>query len=992
MACERGGGPAAPSSSPPPGPGPPPPRTGPTADHQLLVVVGALHSVALLERLLQDVEAGVRRWSVDLDVCDLDQQLKLFVSRHSAFLSEEVRGQRTLRHHGDVLDTQVLINPSQECVCSEVHRLALSPSTQKLLVLAGRRLELSGDVELQDGFFSATDLIRILANAAPPPLPGLLTISCPPAGSWNNASVMGLRVNPPLVLPTMEGLQEFTEYLSESLEPESLFQVLEAPATAGFLKLSRPCCYIFPGGRGDSAFFAVSGFNVLVDGGSNARSQFWKLVRHLDRIDSVLVTHAGVGSLVGVNGLLRRKVAELEVAAEPDEDQAKDLISPDLGVVFLNAPDEIQSAQEDPSELQGHQEAAVAVKLLEKLGIRPRPLVRNDGPRIEPLILFQKMGVGRLEMYTLNPTREDIEVPTKLRSDSVSICVLLVWHPSGPQEKIIRVLFPGCTPQNKILDGLERLKHLEFLKRPTACTEDLEDPGTVTRAESREGLKSKESRSGTAEKKAETKNRAKEVERVKATKVIPKTGSLKLKKDLKPELKKDPRQDPKKDLRLEPKRELKPKRDLDLKKDMRTELKKNLKPESNKDLKMDPKKDLGPKKDSKKEPKKESRMDLKKDSKLEPKKDFNPEVKKDSKAEVRKDLKAAKPEPKRPLSAASSVASAASTDIRKASAKIPKKDLTSQKKVTKEMSPLKNRDLLKDSNGNRTMEKTSRSLVSQQADSVPNGTAADSPLVSPTANGHIGGLPDVPHDVDVCLVSPCEFQHPNTSDLTNNDNPTPDPSSSDQPSAETLPTDSDVPPCTEDYPSISADLDSDEETSSSGLLSPPFGKRSGQPISLDPPPAPVKDLPPLPAQSGTCMVDPEANKKSSKSKRQVEVMSAHSSESQVYVELAYLPSGPAAATVDAQLFHRLRSRHYVVSGDGPAKDAELRRILDALLEGKADWPDVQVTLIPTFDSLAMHEWYRETLERQQALMLTVLGSNSTVAMQDESFAACKVEF
>lgn len=39
------------------------------------------------------IAAGVRCWPVDLDVSVLDQQLKLFVSRHSAFLSEDVRGE-----------------------------------------------------------------------------------------------------------------------------------------------------------------------------------------------------------------------------------------------------------------------------------------------------------------------------------------------------------------------------------------------------------------------------------------------------------------------------------------------------------------------------------------------------------------------------------------------------------------------------------------------------------------------------------------------------------------------------------------------------------------------------------------------------------------------------------------------------------------------------------------------------------------------------------
>lgn len=53
---------------------------------------------------------------------------------------------------------------------------------------------------------------------------------------------------------------------------------------------------------------------------------------------------------------------------------------------------------------------------------------------------------------------------------------------------------------------------------------------------------------------------------------------------------------------------------------------------------------------------------------------------------------------------------------------------------------------------------------------------------------------------------------------------------------------------------------------------------------------------------------------------------------------------------------------------------------------------LQVTLIPTFESVMMHEWYHQTQEKQQQLGITVLGSNSTVAMQEETFPACKVEF
>lgn len=54
--------------------------------------------------------------------------------------------------------------------------------------------------------------------------------------------------------------------------------------------------------------------------------------------------------------------------------------------------------------------------------------------------------------------------------------------------------------------------------------------------------------------------------------------------------------------------------------------------------------------------------------------------------------------------------------------------------------------------------------------------------------------------------------------------------------------------------------------------------------------------------------------------------------------------------------------------------------------------DLQVTVIPTFESVPMQEWYQQTLDRQREMGITVLGSNSTVAMQDETFPACKIEF
>jgi hypothetical protein len=142
-----------------------------------------------------------------------------------------------------------------------------------------------------------------------------IDIHCSQEGDWSNlrlgkepfSKLCRVRLNPNDKLSASPAIHEFLEYLGAYLVPASVEDLLEPSDVVGNIRFSHPTLYVFPGGQGDAALFGINGFNMLVDGGFSRKACFWDFIRHLDRLDAVLMTRLNNGNLQGMSSLLYRK-------------------------------------------------------------------------------------------------------------------------------------------------------------------------------------------------------------------------------------------------------------------------------------------------------------------------------------------------------------------------------------------------------------------------------------------------------------------------------------------------------------------------------------------------------------------------------------------------------------------------------------------------------------------------------------------------------------
>lgn len=443
----------------------------------LLLVVSPPWTPEHKEPILQRVAKGLLSWDVKVTGTDLTSAEKACLS---VKVSTGHQNELLIQHSTETLAVEVLLHPEVSTLRQCFKNMMVSGTVHKHVVHAGYAFAGSGDWILQDGVFGRRDVDLLLSD---PEVHQMLKkqrryklhVHCAAEGAWTQP---GLSLNPPDIADHLAGSGPLISCLDAALTCPPLSTILPASSVVGNIRFRRPTLYVFPGGQGDCALFGVSGFTLLVDGGFSRRPCFWEFVRHLDRLDALLVTRFNQSNVCGLAALAQRKMVER--------------VYPQVGYVFCNAS-EGQASPSDEEIKKDRDELLVSVvdqgftfvNGVKQMGLNPQPCFRNP----DPLILYHKVGQGTLEMYVLSPppdSKETTEFLQKWRSnldevgtdktsvplcDVASVCALLVWRPAQKTDTVTRILLPGSAPQGRIFEGLRQLDHLGVLRSRTVTTE-----------------------------------------------------------------------------------------------------------------------------------------------------------------------------------------------------------------------------------------------------------------------------------------------------------------------------------------------------------------------------------------------------------------------------------------------------------------------------------------------------------------------------------------
>jgi len=504
----------------------------------LLIVAGQTFSKEEKQTVLDRIHTGLV--NIGDSLFAIKEELNNAI-RSQVFESYNFEQENRIVYNETKLVVEILINSTVKSFKKALRQFFLSNLSSKYFINATVDLNTNGDINLQDSLFSQDDLVELLNDEQIKS--SLISNKDNKTTIYLNSKLFELNKNwkafekthknihflslskPSAALNQDLKFSEFIVEMNKFLNETQLEQLMDSSKVIGTLRIQKPTLYIFPGREGDSAFFTINGYSMLVNGGyDRVKPCFWSFVSMLQQIDSVLITHTDSDALGGLSSFFSKKLVDSNVKptvltvlgnliASKSSNEANGFGNspkPNKNSTANLAANLIANDVNDSVNRKNASHVDIILESIERLKIKLMPLVKtndnfmkssnNLNSKYEHINLYYKLGQGSLDLYVLSPFVNSNEYKEFVQqqqnhvakqthqkshlnvnqlfkniplSHLTSAVVLLVWLPAatrqaslGTENNALRLLFTGNAPQHVVMNALEKVKDFEVITSP----------------------------------------------------------------------------------------------------------------------------------------------------------------------------------------------------------------------------------------------------------------------------------------------------------------------------------------------------------------------------------------------------------------------------------------------------------------------------------------------------------------------------------------------
>jgi len=284
----------------------------------LLIVVGQTFSKEEKKIVLDKINSSLI--SIGDSLLAIKEELDIAIQSQLYDSLNFEQENRIVYRNETSLELELIINATGRTLRKAIRDFLHSGSKNKHLIGATVDFNSNGDFNLQDSLFGYDDLHillneeenkKILLNTENSIKLHLSSRLVDLNKSWKNIEKHHKNVHLIVQQASILGSHSYSEFImgiDKLLNEQSIDSLMETGTLTGTLRINKPLLYVFPSREGDSAYFTINGYSMLINGGyDRVKPSFWTFVNMLSQIDSILITHTDSDALGGIGSLFAKK-------------------------------------------------------------------------------------------------------------------------------------------------------------------------------------------------------------------------------------------------------------------------------------------------------------------------------------------------------------------------------------------------------------------------------------------------------------------------------------------------------------------------------------------------------------------------------------------------------------------------------------------------------------------------------------------------------------